>query len=225
MRRWYFRHARSIIYVGAGVSAVAVTAVAALAAADAHDLGAALVQGRQLFGLWALGLLLASMLIGPATSMFAWVPLKATLMYGRRAVGVSAMAFAALHVGCYGISVARRGLADLYGPGVLWVLGLLVGLTALTDMTLLACTSTDAAVKRLGGRRWKRLHRTVYALLGIVLLHALMNGADFGLARAPDVTAAPDAGALIGFLSVSAAWLLLFLLRHKGVRWPSRRTQ
>jgi len=95
-----------------------------------------------------------------------------------------------------------------------------LGLLALSDMIALGFTSRDAAVKKMGGRRWKRLHRTVYAALAVVLTHAVLVGADFGVNR--DVTAAPDAGALIGFLCLSAAWLILFVLRHQGVRWTPR---
>jgi len=216
MRHWYFRHARSLVYFGFGVAAIS---IAVLAYSDSQDTGGALVEARQEYGLWALALLLASMIIGPIVSVLPWLPLKAPLMYARRAVGVSAILMAALHVACYVTSFLRRSWHELYSPGVRWVLGLLLGLTALALMAMLALTSNDAAVRRMGGRRWKRLHRAVYALLGIVLLHAMLNGADFGLARAPDVTASPDAGALFGFLAVAIAWLILFVLRRWRIRW------
>ena len=89
-------------------------------------------------------------------------------------------------------------------------------------MIALGLTSRDAAVKSMGGRRWKRLHRTVYPLLAIVLLHAVFVGADFGVNRGPDVRAAPDAGALIGFLCLAAAWAVLALLRRRQWRWTPR---
>jgi len=70
----------------------------------------------------------------------------------------------------------------------------------------------------MSGRRWKRLHRSVYIALGVVLLHALLTGADFGLKRAPDVRGEPDAGAGITFLCVSAAWVVLFIFEANGSR-------
>lgn len=216
MRHWYFRHARSFVYFGCGLAAIS---VAALAYPDLEDMGRALVEARQLYGLWALALLLASMIIGPIVSVLPWLPLKAPLVYARRAVGVSALMMAVLHVACYVTALLRRSWHELYSPGVRWVLGLLLGLTALALMAMLALTSNDAAVRRMGGRRWKRLHRAIYALLGIVLIHALLNGADFGLSRAPDVTVSPDAGALLGFLAVAVAWLILFVLRRRRIRW------
>ncbi len=47
---------------------------------------------------------------------------------------------------------------------------ILVGMTAFLLMLPLAITSTNKMVKRLGGKRWARLHRVVYvaAVLGVV---------------------------------------------------------
>ena len=149
------------------------------------------MAARQLYGLWALGLLLASLIVGPLTAVLPWPPARGPLMYARRAVGVCALLFAALHVACYLASVGRRDWRELYTPGALWVIGLILGTLALAGMAALGATSFDAAVKRMGGRSWKRLHRTVYLLLAVVFAHALATGADFGLNRGPDVTARP----------------------------------
>jgi sulfoxide reductase heme-binding subunit YedZ len=47
---------------------------------------------------------------------------------------------------------------------------ILVGMTAFFLMVPLAITSTNKMVKRLGGKRWARLHRLVYvaAVAGVV---------------------------------------------------------
>jgi sulfoxide reductase heme-binding subunit YedZ len=47
---------------------------------------------------------------------------------------------------------------------------LTIGFVALLILTAMAITSTDGMIRRLGGRRWRRLHRLVYiaALLGVV---------------------------------------------------------
>ena len=216
MKSWHFRWARGLIYAGAIIAAVGVVVSCAW---DEADVGKVLVAARQLFGLWALGLLLASMLLGPLTSVFPWLPLRSTLMYGRRAVGVSALMFALLHVVAYGWSVYRRNWHELYTPGVLWVAGLSLGIVAMIDMLMLGVTSRDASVKSMGGRRWKRLHRSVYFALPVILLHAVFVGADFGVNRGPDVRGEADAGALVGFLCLSAAWVVLVLLRRRGVKW------
>jgi sulfoxide reductase heme-binding subunit YedZ len=219
VKSWHLRHVRVLIYIAAGVSAAA---IAITSAVGAGSFGQAAVTARQLFGLWALGLLLGSMSVGPLTSVLPSLPLKIHLIYGRRAIGISAFAFAVAHMLCYAVPVAARNWRECYLPGVLWLTGLALALMAFTDMSILALTSRDAAVKRMGGRRWKWWHRTIYLLLPLVLLHALCNGADFGLNRAPDVRGVPDAGALVGFAVAGAVWLILFVLRRRGVRWPVR---
>jgi sulfoxide reductase heme-binding subunit YedZ len=48
---------------------------------------------------------------------------------------------------------------------------ILVGTAALLGMLPLAATSFNRAIKALGPRRWQLLHRTVYAVAGLALLH------------------------------------------------------
>ena len=48
---------------------------------------------------------------------------------------------------------------------------ILVGFTGAVLLTLLAATSFNKAVKWLGAKRWQRLHRTVYVIAGLALLH------------------------------------------------------
>ena len=42
---------------------------------------------------------------------------------------------------------------------------------ALVLLALLAATSFNRAIKALGGKRWQALHRTVYAVAGLAVLH------------------------------------------------------
>ena len=49
-----------------------------------------------------------------------------------------------------------------------------IGMTAFLLMLPLAITSTDAMIKRLGGKRWARLHRIVYAAAVLGVLHYYM---------------------------------------------------
>lgn len=48
---------------------------------------------------------------------------------------------------------------------------ILVGFTGAVLLTLLAATSFNKAVKWLGAVRWQRLHRVVYVVAGLALLH------------------------------------------------------
>lgn len=54
---------------------------------------------------------------------------------------------------------------------------ILVGLTAFLLMIPLAVTSTNNMIKRLGGKRWNRLHKLVYvcAILGVMHYYMLVK--------------------------------------------------
>jgi len=60
---------------------------------------------------------------------------------------------------------------------------ILVGSLALLLLALLAATSFNRVIKALGARRWQALHRSVYAVAGLALLHFFWMRAgknDFG---------------------------------------------
>ena len=48
---------------------------------------------------------------------------------------------------------------------------ILVGFTAFVLLTLLALTSFNRAIKALGAKRWQLLHRLVYVIAGLGILH------------------------------------------------------
>jgi sulfoxide reductase heme-binding subunit YedZ len=48
---------------------------------------------------------------------------------------------------------------------------ILVGSLALLLLTPLAATSFNAAIRAVGAQRWQRLHRLVYAVAGLAILH------------------------------------------------------
>jgi sulfoxide reductase heme-binding subunit YedZ len=212
---WHLKHVRAFVYAALIAAIIGIAAVSVYSAPNATE---AWVGARELYGLWALGLLIAAMIPGPLTFVLPWLPLKGHLMLARRAFGVSGFVLAALHVGTYAGPVLYRNWHELYTPGTLWVAGLLLGIPLFTGMSVLAFTSRDASVRELGPKRWKQWHRTVYLLLPLALIHGTFLGADFGLNKGPDVPGEPDAGSLIGMLVASGAWLLFFYLRRRKLR-------
>lgn len=205
-----------MIYAALAVTAIGIAATSVL---DAPDATQAWIEARQFYGLWALGLLLAAMIVGPLCFVLPWLPIKPHLVLGRRALGVSAFVLAVLHTISYLGPTIYRDWHGLFSPGTMWIAGLGIGLPVFSGMMALAVTSRDQAVTRLGPQRWKRWHRLVYVMLPLLLLHATLLGADFGVNRGPDVHGDPDVGSLIGMLSVAAGWLLFFILRSRRVRW------
>jgi sulfoxide reductase heme-binding subunit YedZ len=126
-----------------------------------------------LTGQWSAGLLLAALAATPLRRIPGGSDLSRFLVSQRRAVGVAAFGYAALHLGVYlerkwgaGL-IAREGLEPDLATG--WI--------AFLVMLLLAVTSNNASVRVLG-RRWKRLHRSVYLGAALTFAHWILATFD-----------------------------------------------
>lgn len=124
-------------------------------------------------GLPALILLLLSLAVTPAVTVFGWnwaIPL-------RRWLGLYAFGYATVHMLIFTVVDYALDWAELYRQ-VLEKPYLLAGLGALLLLLPLALTSTKGWQKRLG-RAWKDLHRAVYVAASLAVLHfALLVKAD-----------------------------------------------
>jgi sulfoxide reductase heme-binding subunit YedZ len=87
----------------------------------------------------------------------------------RRMLGLFAFFYGTLHLLTY-ISFDRQFDFISLGPDVVRRPFILAGMVAFLLMVPHAITSTNKMVKRLGGKRWAKLHRLVYvsALAGVV---------------------------------------------------------
>lgn len=118
-------------------------------------------------GDWALRLLLVTLAITPLRRWTGWQ----WLLRFRRLLGLVAFGYALLHGLTY--VVLDRGLLwDEIVADVLERPYFTVGLTALLLMVPLAATSTRAMMRRLG-RRWQQLHRLVYPIALLAVVHYL----------------------------------------------------
>ena len=117
----------------------------------------------------AIALLILSLACTPLNTLFKW----SELLKRRRALGLYAFMYATIHILIY---------MDL-DFGLAWSLmlesfvkdsRLIVGLIAFILMIPLAWTSFDIWKKRLG-KNWKRLHKAVYFLVPIAVLHFALN--------------------------------------------------
>lgn len=129
-------------------------------------LGANPVQRATLqTGLLALALLILSLACTPLRLLTGWTwPARI-----RKALGLLAFLYAALHFGLYLLDHGFTPGAVL--EDVLKRPFVTAGFAALLLLTPLALTSTRGAVRRLGFVRWKRLHRLVYPALALSALH------------------------------------------------------
>lgn len=116
-------------------------------------------------GTWTIRLLLVSLAVTPARQILR----RARIAEVRRMIGVSVFAYALLHLGLYAgdekfdwWKVASEIVLRFY---------LTIGFVALLGLAVLAATSTDGAVRRMGGAAWRRLHRLVFPVAVLGLLH------------------------------------------------------
>ena len=120
------------------------------------------------FDLWVV-YLLASLAVTPLRRSLRWNALISV----RRMIGVATFAAAFLHL----VLDAGQEAWDLWKVATEIVLRvyLIIGFVALLGLAALAATSTDGMVRRLGGKRWQALHRLVYPIAGLALLHFFMQ--------------------------------------------------
>lgn len=119
-------------------------------------------------GLTTLVLLFATLLITPLRRVTGVQALGLL----RRPTGLWAFGYALLHFLTYAVFDRQFSLAGL-GDDIVKRPWITVGFTAFLLLGVLASTSPHAVVRRIGGRRWQRLHRLVYVAAALGVLHFL----------------------------------------------------
>ncbi len=165
-------------------------------------------------GNWAVRILVASLLVTPLRQILR----RGRLILIRRMVGVAALAYAVLHLLLF---IADQNFqlghvaAEIIKRVYLWI-----GFAALLGLIALGATSFDSAIRRLGARAWGRLHRWVYPIALLGLIH-------FSLQTKSDVTEATLTTGLFLWLmayrlaaprnAAPAGWVLLALAPGCGL--------
>jgi sulfoxide reductase heme-binding subunit YedZ len=120
-------------------------------------------------GYWTMLFIVFALAVTPARRLFA----APKLINMRRTLGVTAFCYAVLHLTLY-IVEQKYDLAKVASEIALRIY-LTIGFVALLGLTALAVTSTDRMIRRLGAERWNRLHRIVYAIAILGIIHFLMQ--------------------------------------------------
>lgn len=115
-------------------------------------------------GDWAIRCLLISLAITPSARVLNWP----RLLLVRRIVGLTALAYALAHLTLYAVDQNIR--LGVVASEIAQRFYLTIGFLVLLGLGVLGCTSTNGWIKRLGPR-WKRLHRAIYVLGAVALLH------------------------------------------------------
>jgi sulfoxide reductase heme-binding subunit YedZ len=131
------------------------------------DLGADPVKTLEhTTGLSALVLLLVTLAITPLRRLTGFNP----LIRVRRLFGLFAFFYALVHLTIYAVFDHELSVAEIAADIVKhpWVL---VGFAAFLILLTLAATSPQAALRRLGGKRWQTIHRAIYLAGILAVLH------------------------------------------------------
>src|SRR5438128_315811 len=120
-------------------------------------------------GMLTLAFLLITLAISPLRRITGlnW------LIRFRRMLGLFAFFYGSLHLATY-VAFDRFFHLTTIPSDIVKRPFIAIGMTAFLLMLPLAITSTDKMVKRLGGKRWARLHRIVYAAGVLGVLHYYM---------------------------------------------------
>jgi len=132
------------------------------------------IRLEQVFGFICIGYWYLALAISPIGYVIGKHRTK-KLEFARRAIGVSAFYFALLHAGV-ALWGQLGGFGELHYLPVLFKWSLLGGVLALFVLFLMAITSFDAVVRFMTCRKWKWLHRFVYAAGIAAVLHVWTIG-------------------------------------------------
>lgn len=91
---------------------------------------------------------------------------------------------------------------------------ILLGFLAFLLLSTLALTSFNRTIRVLGGKNWQRLHRLVYAIAGLAVLHFFWMRAgknDFA-----------DVAIYAGLLAVLLGWRCIRVWRSRSAHWTAR---
>lgn len=123
-------------------------------------------------GVWGLRLLLVTLTITPLARILRWP----RLIRVRRPIGLIAFSYVILHLSTY-IGVDQFFDWNAIGKDIAKRPYITIGMTAFTLLIPLAATSFNAAIRWLGPARWRKLHRLIYLIapLGVVHYYLLVK--------------------------------------------------
>ncbi len=121
-------------------------------------------------GTWGLRLLLITLAVSPVRQVTGWH----ALIKLRRMFGLFAFFYACLHFLTY-LMLDQFFAWQFIVEDISERPYILVGFSAFVLLVPLAVTSTNGWVRRLGGRRWQKLHALVYGIAVLGVLHHFLQ--------------------------------------------------
>ncbi len=157
------------------------------------------IRIEQTFGFMSLALMYCAIVISPFMKVFPNTPGKAAIVHARRAIGVSAFYYAALHT-YLTFFEQLNGFSGIPYLDQRYTMSLLFGVFTLGVLCIMAATSFDRVVDKMGYKHWKLLHRLVYLASLALLVHVTLIGPHY-----------EDGLTWLSFLTYLAAAFLIIL--------------
>lgn len=123
---------------------------------------------EHLLGLWALRFLCLGLVITPLRDLFG-----INLIGYRRALGLIAFYYVLAHFTVY-LTLDRGLILSSIAGDILKRPYIMLGMAGLLMLIPLALTSNQASIRRLGPT-WNRLHKLVYPVLIVAVLHYVLS--------------------------------------------------
>jgi sulfoxide reductase heme-binding subunit YedZ len=119
--------------------------------------------------IWMLGAVLS---LSPLRVLFPRSRVVNALNRHRRAIGVTACVYGLLHFAFHLLYEGdAQAIALSFFKPFIWF-----GLAGLSILVILAATSNNFSIRKLGGKNWKRLHRLAYAAAALLIYHQATAG-------------------------------------------------
>jgi methionine sulfoxide reductase heme-binding subunit len=119
-------------------------------------------------GVWATVIMLMTLAVTPAATIFRWPGLVDV----RRMIGVTALVYTMAHMVIY--FAFRRWDVAFITNDMMTRLTLIVATLSTAGLIVLGATSVDAAIRYMGAKNWQRLHTTNYVISGLAILHVVL---------------------------------------------------
>jgi sulfoxide reductase heme-binding subunit YedZ len=153
-----------LVFLGLLVPGIYVAAALATGTMGAKPIEAALHET----GEWTVRFLLITLAVTPLRRLAEW----RRVIHVRRMLGVATFCYALIHLGLY--VVDQNFVIGKVASEIVIRFYLTIGFVALLGLAALAATSTDSAVRRLG-KKWTLLHKAVYAIAVLGLVHQFIQ--------------------------------------------------
>ena len=150
--------------------------------------------------IWTLGVVLS---LSPLRVLFPHSRLVNALNRHRRAIGVSACVYGLIHFGFHLLYEGdAQAITRSFSKPFTWF-----GLAGLSILVILAATSNNFSIRKLGGKNWKWLHRLAYAAAALLIYHQTIAGkGHWHIAR----------WLLLSLVALQIARLLVAFLRRRN---------